>query len=83
MGRQAEQAAVGWVVSLLAMSDPAAHPALLAPDFATSFTSAATGHAFSSGGRESSVDVQRNSGLPVRPRPKGRFYPQIAQRLKV
>jgi hypothetical protein len=37
-------------MSLLAMSDPAAHPALLAPHFTTSFTSATTGHSFSSWG---------------------------------
>src|SRR5271157_4174613 len=33
----------------LAMTDPAAHPAFLAADLATAFTSATTGHAFSSG----------------------------------
>jgi len=33
----------------LAMTDPAAHPAFLAADFAAAFTSATTGHAFSSG----------------------------------
>ena len=39
-----------WRAALfLTMSDPAAHPALLAPYFATSFSSATTGHAFSSG----------------------------------
>ena len=42
---------------LLAMADTAAHPALLAPDFATSFTSSTTGHAFSSG-----VSGDRESG---------------------
>jgi hypothetical protein len=39
-----------WRAALfLTMSDPAAHPALLAPYLATSFASATTGHAFSSG----------------------------------
>jgi hypothetical protein len=36
------------VGSFLAMADPAAHPALLAADLATSLTSAAASHAFSS-----------------------------------
>src|SRR4051812_35829117 len=36
--------------SFLAVSDPAAHPALLAPHFATTFSAAATGHEFSSTG---------------------------------
>jgi hypothetical protein len=31
------------------MADPAPHPALLAADLAAAFTSATTGHAFSSG----------------------------------
>jgi hypothetical protein len=31
------------------MTDPASHPAFLAADFAAAFTSATTGHAFSSG----------------------------------
>src|SRR4051812_44723429 len=34
---------------LLAVSDPAAHPALLAPHLAATFASATTGHAFSPG----------------------------------
>jgi hypothetical protein len=34
--------------SFLAVTDPAAHPALLAPDLAPSLTSAAASHAFSS-----------------------------------
>jgi len=36
-------------VLFLAMTDPAAHPAFLAADLAAAFTSATTGHAFSSG----------------------------------
>jgi hypothetical protein len=36
-------------VLFLAMTDPTAHPAFLAADFAAAFTSATTGHAFSSG----------------------------------
>src|SRR5271166_2217589 len=39
----------GGRVLFLAMTDPAAHPAFLAADFAAAFTSATTGHAFSSG----------------------------------
>jgi hypothetical protein len=49
---QALQAKTDRIASLLAMPDPAAHPALLAPYFATSFASSTTGHTFSSGGTE-------------------------------
>jgi hypothetical protein len=47
---QAWLATAEWVASFLAMSNPAAHPALLAPYFTTSFASSTTGHTFSSGG---------------------------------
>jgi hypothetical protein len=39
----------GGCVLFLAMTDPTAHPAFLAADFAAAFTSTTTGHAFSSG----------------------------------
>src|SRR5271157_2398521 len=39
----------GGRVLSLAMTDPTAHPPFLAADFAAAFTSATTGHAFSSG----------------------------------
>src|SRR5271157_3227267 len=53
-------------VLFLAMTDPTAHPAFLAADFAAAFTSATTGHSFSSGlsnrlRARRSHDVQRFS----------------------
>ena len=50
-----------WRAALfLAMSDPAAHPALLAPYLATSFASATTGHAFSSGVSGKDPELNKN-----------------------
>jgi hypothetical protein len=42
---------------LLAMADPATHPALFSADFAATFTSTTTGHAFSSGLSETLVSM--------------------------
>ncbi len=60
--RQANRGGVGGLALLLAVANPAAHSALLAPNFTTSFTSSTTGHAFSSGG---SVTVQCTRSEPA------------------
>ena len=67
---------------LLAVADTAAHPALLAPDFATSFTSSTTGHAFSSGVSGIGIRIGAGRVQRVRGRPKGRFYTEIDRILK-
>jgi hypothetical protein len=66
------------------MSDPAAHSALFAPDFATSLTSATTGHAYSSGGgrkkkrqasSEGGAADRRTTGFPTSE--KGHSVPSL------
>jgi hypothetical protein len=57
--------------SFLAMADPAAHPALLAPNFSTSFTAATTGHAFSYGGLGEQQSTRSKSKLASRMGLKG------------
>jgi len=64
--RQADLAGTaGLPASFLAVAYPTAHPALLAPHFATSFTSTATGHAFSSGGIGDETMHEERNGQKV------------------
>jgi hypothetical protein len=63
------------------VSDSAAHPALLSSNFATSFTSAATGHAFFSGDRERH-NARWAEQVMVFGESKRRFYTEFGRPLK-
>jgi hypothetical protein len=54
-GEREFQGKLQWPQLLLAMTDPAPHPALFAADFTATFTSTTAGHAFSSGLSEAHI----------------------------